>query len=93
MANDYFSKENRSVGVYTRKPGTSSGEDSIKDLTPEQQSMLKTIAAKLSQEKDVGKLKQALQAIEARAPQADEKSRSLFEAQKQLLQHRIEELK
>ena len=93
VANEYLKKENRSVAIYTRKPGASSGENSGESLTPEQQSALRAIAARLNQEKDVEKLRQALHSLEERAPKADEKARPLLDAQKKLLQHRIEELK
>jgi predicted Zn-dependent peptidase len=94
VANEYLKKENRSVGIYTRKAGASPGEKSeSKELTPEQQSALRTIAAKLNQEKDADKLKQVLHSLEEHASKADDKTRPLLDAQKKLLQQRIEELK
>ena len=94
VANQYFTKENRSVAIYTRKGGQSAADQAEpKGLTPEQRTALHTLAGKLNQEKDAEKLKQALQSLEEKSKNADEKAKPLFEAQKQLLQHRIEELK
>ena len=93
VINQYFIKENRSVATYTRKGGKSAGDQSEPALTPEQRSALQAMASKLNQEKDSDKLKQALQALEEKSKTAGDKSKPLIEAQKQLLQHRIEELK
>jgi len=95
VVDQYFTKENRSVAIYTRKGGKSEGEQSepTLTLTPQQRTALQAMASKLNQEKDSDKLKQALQALEEKSKTADDKSKPLIEAQKQLLQHRIEELK
>jgi len=93
VVNQYFSKENRSVATYTRKGSKSADDQPDSGLTTQQRSALQAMASKLNQEKDAEKLKQALQALEDKSKGADEKSKPLIEAQKQLLQHRIEELK
>ena len=93
VVNEYFSKENRTVGTYTRKKAKSAEDQREPDLTPDQRSALQVIASKVNQEKDADKLKQALQALNEKSRGADEKSKPLIEAQRQLLQHRIEELK
>jgi predicted Zn-dependent peptidase len=94
VARNYFTKENRTVAIYTRKPGTSSAEDpAVKSLTSEQRTALKTMAARLNQEKDAQKLQQALRSLQERSKSAPDNVKPLLDAQKQLLQHRIEELK
>ncbi len=92
VANEYLTKENRTVGVYTRKPGASAA-DSPQDLSAEQQKALRAFGEKVSRATDAQQLKSVLQALEGKLKGADEKSRPLLEAQKQLLQHRIEGLK
>jgi predicted Zn-dependent peptidase len=93
VANEYLFKENRTVGIYLRKTGASSADPALKNLSPTQRDALRTLATRLKEEKDVERLKQALQSLQTQADKADEKARPLLEAQKQLLQHRLEELK
>lgn len=93
VVNEYFTKENRSVAIYTRKGGKSAADQSEPSLSPDQRKVLQVMASKINQEKDADKLKQALQALDDKSKGADEKIKPLIEAQKQLLQHRIEELK
>jgi predicted Zn-dependent peptidase len=94
VARKYFTKENRTVAVYLRKPGNSAAETpSLKDLSSEQRAALKTMAARLNEEKDTQKLQQALLAIEEKSKSAPDDMKPILEAQKQLLQHRIQELK
>jgi len=92
VANQYLTKENRTVGVYTRKPGASAA-DVPQDLSAEQQTALRAFGEKVNHATDAQQLKNVLQALEGKLKGADEKSRPLLEAQKQLLQHRIEGLK
>jgi len=93
----YFTKENRNVAIYTRKPARSgSSPDGLPDLTalsPEQQSAIRAISGSLKQEKDVGKLKTALSQMEEATARADEKMKAFLQAQKKLVEQRIEELK
>ncbi len=94
VANRYFTKENRSVGTYTRKAGKPSGGDQdVGGLTEAQQKTLHTIAGQLNQETNAQKLKEALGSLEAKFKTAPDQAKPLMEAQKKLLQHRIEELK
>jgi len=92
VANEYFRKENRTVGIYLRK-SSDSGSPSLKDLDPEQKAALRTFAAKVKNEKNAGLLKEALQKVEAESEKSNARSKPLLEAQKQLLQNRLEELK
>ena len=91
VANEYFTKENRTVGIYTRKAGKSPASPG--DLSPQQREALQSLAAKLKTETNPQRLKQALDALAAQSAKADPKSRPMLEAQKQLLQSRLEELK
>jgi predicted Zn-dependent peptidase len=97
VANKYFTKENRTVAIYTRK-GAASGSDSaaspdLAGLSTEQQSAIRAMSARLKEEKDVEKLKTALGRMEQVESGSDEKTRAFLQAQKKLVQQRIEELK
>jgi predicted Zn-dependent peptidase len=97
VVNKYFTRENRNVAIYTRK-AAKSGADSagmpeLTGLSPEQQSAFRAMSTRIQQEKDIEKLKAALGKMEAAAGSADEKARPFIEAQRKLVQRRIEELK
>ncbi len=94
VANQYFTKENRTVAIYTRKEGKSAGDaPDMSSLSAEQKALVGKIAAKIKEEKNAEKLKGALQSLEEQAGKADDKSKALLQLQKKMLQQRIEELK
>ncbi len=93
VANKYLLRENRCVAVYNRKPGANTAEDAdLTALPAEMKEAGKTMAAKFQKEKDPVKLKQQLQALEARTSQVDEKSRPLYQFMTKKLAQRIAEL-
>jgi len=97
VVNKYFSRENRNVAIYTRKAAKSGAESSssldLTGLSPEQQSAFRAMSARIQQEKDIVKLKAALENMEAAAGSADDKAKPFIEVQRKLVQQRIEELK
>jgi predicted Zn-dependent peptidase len=97
VVNKYFTRESRNVAIYTRKPAKS-GADSpglpdLTSLSAEQQSAFRAMATRIQQEKDIEKLKSALGRMETAAGSADDKAKPFIEAQRKLVQQRIEELK
>ena len=92
----YFTRENRTVAIYTRKAASSGAEAAsfpeLAGLPAEQQAALRSMAVKIKNEKDVEKLKSALRSLEERAGQADEKMKLFFQMQKKLVQQRLGEL-
>jgi predicted Zn-dependent peptidase len=97
VANKYFTKENRNVALYRRKPAKS-GADSpglpdLTSLSPDQQTALRAAASRIKQMNDVERLKVTLAAMEDAEAKADEKAKPLFRIQKKLIQQRMEELK
>ena len=93
VAKQYFSKESRAVGVYTRKAGSASSEgDDLAGLTPEQKPVILKITAQIQGETSVEKLQQALQAVEQRSGDGDPKKKLLTNLYKKRLQARIAEL-
>jgi predicted Zn-dependent peptidase len=97
VVNKYFTKENRNVAIYTRKAtrsgADSSGSPDLTGLSPEQQSAFRAMTARIKQEKDVEKLKTALGRMDEAAGSADDKAKAFIQAQRKLVQQRLEELK
>jgi hypothetical protein len=97
VVNKYFTKENRNVAIYTRKaakPGAdSSGSPDLAGLSPEQQSAFRAMADRIKQEKDIEKLKTALGRMDEAAGSADDNAKAFIQAQRKLVQQRLEELK
>ena len=96
VVNSYFTRENRTVAIYTRKASGSSPEGPDLDLTAlssEQQTAVRGMMTRLKAEKDVEKLKTALTRMEQAESQADEKAKPFIAIQKKIVQQRIQELK
>jgi predicted Zn-dependent peptidase len=96
VADEYLTKEGRSVAIYTRKPeksGSEAAAPELASLSPEQRKAYDRAAARIKQEKDAARLKTILASMEAAEGKADEKMKSFFELQKKLIQKRLEELK
>lgn len=92
VVNTYFTKENRTVAIYTRKAGKPE-VPLVAGLSAEEQSALRSLAATLKAESDAGKLGQALRAVAEQADKADGKAKALLQAQQELIEKRIQELK
>ncbi len=96
VVNKYFTRENRSVAIYTRKAASGAAGTAYPELAglpAEQQKAFRTVVSRIKQEKDAGRLKTMLGSIDQRAAQADEKVRPVLELQRKLIQQRLEELK
>jgi predicted Zn-dependent peptidase len=97
VANKYFTRENRTVAVYTRKAAKAGSSAALPPelaaLSPDQQKAFQAAAAKIKQEKDPARLRELLSGLEQRGAQVNEKLRPVFELQKKLIQQRLDELK
>ena len=60
VVKEYFTKENRTVAIYTRKPGASSSDDDTAGLPADLKAVLPRLRERLAGEKDASKLKQDL---------------------------------
>jgi hypothetical protein len=92
VAKTYLTRENRTVGVYTRKGGATPEDPELKGLTGEQRSALQMISARLKEEKDVKKLKEGLARLEAQAGKAEKEDKAFLEIYKRRVEKRISEL-
>ena len=96
VANEYFTKEGRSVAIYTRKPSTPGSESASPDLagfSPEQRKAYEAVASRIKQEKDPARLRTILTKMEEAEGKADEKMKAMLGLQKKLVQQRLDELK
>ena len=92
VVREYFTKENRAVGIYTRKPGKSGADDDLAGLTPEQKPVIRQIAGALQKETSVEKLAEQLKKLEERMASADAKNKPFLTIYRKKLQERLAEL-
>ncbi|MEW6302811.1 MAG: pitrilysin family protein [Verrucomicrobiota bacterium] len=93
VVNTYFTKEARTVAIYTRKPGKSMAEgDEFAGLNEEQKPVMRKIASQIKAETNLEKLKAALEGIQSKADGVDAKLKPFIGAQIKVLQNRIAEL-
>lgn len=93
VAKQYFVKERRAVGVYTRKAGAStSGGDDLEGLSPEQKPVMLKIAAQIQAETSLAKLQEALKGMEQRAGDSDPRRKVFMNLYRKRIEARIQEL-
>ncbi|HEU0010291.1 MAG TPA: pitrilysin family protein [Verrucomicrobiae bacterium] len=96
VANEYFTKEARSVATYTRKPdksGSDSASSELAGFSPEQRQAYEGVASRVKQEKDPSRLRSILNRMEEAEGKADAQMKSFLELQKKLVLKRLDELK
>jgi len=89
VAKKYFTRVNRSVAIYKRKPGTGGGDPLLAGLTGEQKAMARKISGSINAEKDLAKLKMQLKGLEDRLAQAGAKAPPLMKVVAKILKKRI----
>ena len=93
VANTYLTKESRTVGTFTRKPGTGTTEDpDLAGLTSEQKAGVQQMTARLKTATDPAKLKTTLAKMEESASQVPAEMKPVLEVVKKKVQARIAEL-
>ena len=93
VVNSYFTKENRTAGLYTRKKGAATGADpDLASLNSEQKTMLATITDRLKSETSLEKLKANLQKLDSQADQVPPEMKTFLKLYRQRVQERIETL-
>ena len=93
VAAEYFTKENRAVGIYTRKGGAALVEDpELAALPADMRGPARQVAERLKAEKSIEQLKQRLQELDAQAAQVDEKTKPIFNYMRRKAAERIAEL-
>ena len=95
VASQYFTKENRTVAIYTRKPGAASKEpeDPALAALPEQgKTMVRQMINTMKAETNVAKLKQVLGMMEGQSAGADPQRKQIQGVIIKAIQQRIAEL-
>ena len=94
VANTYFTKENRAVIVYTRKPGAAGAAEDpdLAGLSGEQKKAAEQMLKQLKGATDAAKLKERLDRLNAQAGQAPAEMKPLLDLFKKKLTERIAEL-
>ncbi|HAV64575.1 MAG TPA: insulinase family protein [Verrucomicrobiales bacterium] len=89
----YFTRKNRAVAIYTRKPGTGADEDpDLAGLAPDQKPIIQKLVGQLKAESDIEQLKAGLAQMEQRAGGVDAKQQQFFKIYLKKLRDRIAEL-
>ncbi|MBG89024.1 MAG: peptidase M16 [Verrucomicrobiales bacterium] len=91
VAKEYFKKTNRSVAIYTRKPG-SKKDTEFAGLTSQQIPFVRQFVARLKQQKDVAGLKAQLGQMSAQLEKTDQKNQAMMKVIIKKIQERIAEL-
>jgi len=72
VVDKYFTKENRAIGFYNRKEGTSAEDPALMALDPQMRGMVKQQIGQLEQVQDVAQLEQIYSVVQGQAAQAPE---------------------
>jgi len=94
VAKKYFTKENRAVAIYTRKPGTG-GEDEdplLAGLDAQSKAMARKMSSSINANKNLEELKKQLAGLEAQIEQAGAKAPPVMKVIRTVLRNRIAEL-
>ena len=90
----YFTKENRAVAVYTRKPGTGGGDEDplLAGLDAQSKAMARKMSSSIKANKNLEELKKQLAGLEAQLEQAGAKAPPVMKVIRTVLRNRIAEL-
>jgi hypothetical protein len=78
-ARQYFTKENRTVGVFLRKEGAPPEDPELAALSPEAQAMVKQNLQRILAETDPAKLREGISRMQAAAGQAPPEMKAAIE--------------
>ena len=94
VAKKYFTKENRAVAVYTRKPGAGGGDEDplMAGLDAQSKAMARKMSSSINANKNLEELKKQLVGLEAQMEQAGAKAPPVMKVIRTVLRNRIAEL-
>ena len=94
VAKKYFTKENRAVAIYTRKPGTGGGDEDplLAGLDAQSKAMARKMSSSINANKNLEELKKQLAGLEAQLEQAGAKAPPVMKVIRAVLRNRIAEL-
>jgi predicted Zn-dependent peptidase len=94
VAKKYFTKENRAVAVYTRKPGTGGGNEDplLVGLDAQAKAMARKMIGSIDTNKDLDQLKKQLAGLEMQMEKVGAKASPVMKVIRNVLRKRIGEL-
>ena len=94
VAKKYFTRENRAVAIYTRKPGTGGGDEDplLAGLDAQSKAMARKMSSSINANKNLEELKKQLAGLEAQLEQAGAKAPPVMKVIRAILRNRIAEL-
>ncbi len=94
VAKKYFTKENRAVAIYTRKPGTGGGDEDplLAGLGSQEKAMARKFIAALNADDNLDGIKKRLAQLEAQLEQQGAKAPPIMKVIRKALRQRIAEL-
>ena len=94
VAQKYFTKENRAVAVYTRKPGTGGGDEDplLAGLDSQAKAMARKMTSAINADKDLAQLKKRLAGLEVQMEKAGAKAPPVMKVIRAVLRKRIAQL-
>jgi len=94
VAKKYFTRENRAVAVYTRKPGTGGGDEDpiFAGLDAQAKAMARKMTSAINADKDLVQLKKRLADLEAQMEKAGAKAPPVMKVIRAVLRKRIAQL-
>ena len=94
VAKKYFTKENRAVAVYTRKPGTGGGDEDpmLAGLDAQAKAMARKMSGSINANKDLVQLKKQLAGLESQMEKAGAKAPPVMKVIRNVLRKRIAQL-
>ena len=94
VAKKYFTKKNRAVAVYTRKPGTGGGDKDplLAGLDAQAKAMARKMSGSINANKDLAQLKKQLAGLESQMEKAGAKAPPVMKVIRSVLRKRITQL-
>ncbi len=94
VAQKYFTKENRAVAVYIRKPGTGGGDEDpiLAGLDSQAKAMARKMTSAINADKDLAQLKKRLAGLEVQMEKAGAKAPPVMKVIRAVLRKRIAQL-
>ena len=92
VAKEYFTRENRTVALYTRKAGSAPPDPALAGLSSEEAAQIKMLIGQIKDEADADKLRKALDSVKSELGRAPDEAKAFLQAAARQFELRIEEL-
>ncbi|HOA62247.1 MAG: insulinase family protein [Verrucomicrobia bacterium] len=92
VARVYFTRENRAVAIYVRKPGTGGEDPDLAELNADQKKAAQAMVGRIRSETDAKKLRENLDRVEAQLAQLSAEVKPLLDFLKKKMQERLTQI-